>query len=144
MKSNSACFPYPVLGEKDDVTPLLVDDDIKFRDPVKTKTDYLFHIDLHQGNREIAELINRGCAEYICEVECRSTFFRKCFKSAGPSIDVILSRKAVRGHVDFNCYIIAKQDIPGYSNSGFHSDYGDCTFDLEKGDLLAIFPAAEY
>ena len=145
MKTNNASFPYPVLGVKDDVSPLLVDGEcIKFLDPIKTKTEFKFHIDLHQENEDIEKLIQLGKAEYICEVECSATFFRKCFVSSEPSIDISLSRKSIRGHINFNCFVVAKESIKQYTNSGFHADYSGFSFDLERGDSLVIFPAAEY
>ena len=77
MKYKNVSLPYPVLGIYDDVYPLLGDDCIQMSDPVKTATEYQFGIDLKQGNKDIAQLVNEGKAEYACEVTCRGTFLRR-------------------------------------------------------------------
>lgn len=66
MKYKNVSLPYPVLGIYDDVYPLLGDDCIQMSDPVKTATEYQFGIDLKQGNKDIAQLVNEGKAEYAC------------------------------------------------------------------------------
>ena len=43
---------------------------------------------------------------------------------------------------DFQCFIAVKEDLLGYSNSDFNEDYYGFKFDLEVGDLLAVFPLA--
>ena len=111
-------------------------------DPVKTAVSYTFNIDLTQRNRDITDLVAEGKAEYACEVTCKDTFLRRCYHSKEPHFDITLDRKEVNGHIDFQCFIAAKVDIPGYTNSDFNEDYHGFTFDLEVGDMLAVFPLA--
>lgn len=144
MKYKDISLPYPVLGVNDDVSPLLEDDCIKMADPIKGLTDYTFKVTLSQKNDEITNLIATGKAEYACEVTCKDTFLRKCFHSSKPSFDIILSRREVNGRINFNCFVAVKESIHGYTNKGFNEDYQGFSFDLEKGDLLAIFPSAAY
>lgn len=142
MKYKNVSLPYPVLGIYDDVYPLLGDDCIQMSDPVKTATEYQFGIDLKQGNKEIAQLVNEGKAEYACEVTCRGTFLRRCYKSSTPHFDITLGRTEVNGRIEFQCFIATCQSIPNYSNDDFNEDYHGFTFDLETGDMLAVFPLA--
>ena len=111
-------------------------------DPVKTAVDYTFGIDLTQRNRDITNLVANDKAEYACEVTCKDTFLRRCYHSKEPHFDITLDRKEVNGHIDFQCFIAAKVDMPGYTNSDFNEDYHGFTFDLEVGDMLAVFPLA--
>lgn len=142
MKYKNVSLPYPVLGIYDDVYPLLGDDCIQMSDPVKTATEYQFGIDLKQGNKDIAQLVNEGKAEYACEVTCRRTFLRRCYKSSTPHFDITLGRTEVNGRIEFQCFIATCQSIPNYSNDDFNEDYHGFTFDLETGDMLAVFPLA--
>lgn len=142
MKYKNVSLPYPVLGIYDDVYPLLGDDCIQMSDPVKTAIEYQFGIDLKQGNKDIAQLVNEGKAEYACEVTCRGTFLRRCYKSSTPHFDITLGRTEVNGRIEFQCFIATCLSIPNYSNDDFNEDYHGFTFDLETGDMLAVFPLA--
>ena len=142
MKYKNVSLPYPVLGIYDDVYPLLGDDCIQMSDPVKTATEYQFCITLNQGNKDIAQLVEEGKAEYACEVTCRGTFLRRCYKSSSPHFDITLGRTEVNGRIEFQCFIATCQPVPNYCNDGFNGDYLGFTFDLEPGDMLAVFPLA--
>ena len=142
MKYKNVSLPYPVLGIHDDVYPLLEEGCVQMADPVKTAVSYIFSIDLTQRNRDITDLVTEGKAEYACEVTCKDTFLRRCYHSKEPHFDITLDRKEVNGHIDFQCFIAAKVDMPGYTNSDFNEDYHGFTFDLEVGDMLAVFPLA--
>ena len=144
MKFNNISLPYPVLGNNDDVYPLLEDDCIRMADPVKTATEYVFHVDLTQRNQMISNLIVEGKAEYACEITCNTTFLRRCIHSAEPHFDIHLKRKDVNGRINFNCFIAVKEAISNYANPDFNEDYHGFKFDLEKGDLLAVFPSSFY
>lgn len=142
MKYKNVSLPYPVLGIYDDVYPLLGDDCIQMSAPVKTATEYQFGIQLNQKNKGIARLVAEGKAEYACEVTCRGTFLRRCYKSSTPHFDITLGRTEVNGRIEFQCFIATCQPLPNYSNDDFNEDYHGFTFDLETGDMLAVFPLA--
>lgn len=142
MNYKNVSLPNPVLGIYDDVYPLLEDGCVQLDEPAKTATVYNFGITLTQRNKDITALIAAGKAEYACEMTCVSTYLRRCFHSSTPRFDISIGRKEVSGHIDFQCYIAAKTDIPKYSNSDFNEDYYGFKFDLKEGDLLAVFPTA--
>ncbi len=142
MKFNNVSLPYPVLGVHDDVYPLLEDNCVQMEKPIKTSTSYRFGISLTQKNKDITYLIKIGMAEYACEITCKNTFLRRCWHSTEPRFDISIDRKEVSGHIDFQCFIAAKVDIDEYSNTDFNEDYHGFTFDLEEGDILAVFPLA--
>lgn len=137
-------FPYPVLGLNDDIIPGLAGDCVKLSGPQKTISEYEFNVLLKQENAEITQLIAEGKAAYACEIECSETFFRKCVMSATPCFDVVLGRRDVRGHVNFDFFVVVTAPIPAYTNAGFNEDYQGFTFSLEKGDLLVRFGHAIY
>lgn len=142
MKYKNISLPYPVLGIYDDVYPLLEEGCVKMADPVKTATEYQFGIDLTQHNADITRLITEGKALYACEATCKNTFFRKCYKSKSPHLDITINRKEVNGRIDFQCFIAVTEQLNNYTNSDFNEDYHGFSFDLEAGDMLAVFPMA--
>lgn len=144
MKLNNVSLPYPVLGNGDDVKPVLADDCISIPTPKCDAQKYAFHIILRQNNADITKLINGEKAVYTCEVTCTRTMLRRCFKSKKPFFDIELGRKEVFGKIEFNCYVTVEKPIHDYYNLGFNEDYGDTAFDMEPGDILAAFPTASY
>ncbi len=114
------------------------------RYPEKTATEYRFNIVLTQHNEAIAALVAQRKAEYACEVVCSDTYLRRCFHSPSPVFNLTLLRKEVSGRINFNCYIAAKQPIQGYTNKDFNEDYLGFSFDLDRGEMLALFPTAFY
>lgn len=142
MKYKNVSLPYPVLGIYDDVYPLLEDGCVQMADPIKTATEYLFGIVLTQHNKDITRLVDDGKALYACEVTCKSTFLRRCYKSKEPHFDIKLSRKNVNGRIEFQCYIAVTSQLLNYTNEDFNEDYNGFSFDLEAGDMLAVFPMA--
>lgn len=132
-------LPYPVLGQSDDILPSLDAECVKMTFPEKSISDYTFKVELHQSNSEIEAFITNGKAEYACEISCSGTFLRKYVSSSSPNFDITLNRYEVKGHVDFDFFVVVTQPIPGYTNEGFNEDYKGFSFDLEKGDLLVQF-----
>ena len=136
-------LPYPVLGISDDIYPLLKEDCIQMT-PSKTATSFCFDILLKQENEDISLLIKKRRAEYVCEVNCPKTFYRKCFASPSPQIHIEVPKQLICREVSFTCLIIAKTNIDNYSNKDFHPDYQGYSFDIGIGDILAVFGKATY
>lgn len=143
MNTKNRLLPYPVLGNYDAVYPLLDDEAVVMPDPIMDEKSFHFHIELNQNNHDITKLIDENNAEYLCEVYCKSTFLRQRYTSSKPMFDFFIERKDVSGHVDFEFYVVLKENLR-YTNIGFHEDYRDLTFELEKGNILVVFPSASF
>ncbi len=142
MKNNFS-LPYPVLSENDDIRPSLTDDSISITPSFDNDT-YTFVISLKLENPDILSLIKDEKAEYICEVKCPRTYLRFCVKSPSPQFPITIGRRDVFARIEFSCYVVAREKIEGYHNSGFHEDYGEASFNLEAGDYLVEYPKASY
>lgn len=136
MRFNDISFPHPVLGIGDAINSNieLVATEIKSSADV-----YEISIKLKQDNDDLVQLLETGKAEYLCEVTCTNTLFRKSITSDSNEIEFLVSKKAVKGRVEFLCLLVAKENIKEYSNSESHSDYNGYSFDLGVGDILAYF-----
>lgn len=146
--SRNASLPYPVLSSfGDDIIPSLDANNVQVT-PVHDRKKYSFHIDILLENEDILKYIEEGKAEYTCEVTCARTYLRRCYHSqeASPmvSFNIELARKEVIGDIWFKCFVTVKENILDYHNSQFNADYDDALFDLEPGDMLAMFPSMKY
>ena len=141
MNLNNITFPYPILGSYDDFesAPCKTDPDLK-----SDKENYYFDITLSYENDEIRKLVEDDFADYVCEVTCAVTRYRHCYKGKDSRFAITVPRREVGEDIYFTCTIAAKKNIPNYSNSQFHPDYAGHSFNLEPGDLLAIFPQFKY
>ena len=143
MNLSNISLPYPVLGISDDIFPQLKDDCIRMT-PNKTGRSYCFDITLMQENKDISILIANGFAEYVCEVNCPRTFYRKSFASQSLELHIEIPKGLLCREVSFTCLVIVKKNIAGYTNRGFHPDYQGFSFDMSPGDVLVAFGKAVY
>ena len=143
MRTNNRILPYPVLGNFDAVYPLVKRDDLDPADPDVKKESVHFDFKIHNGNQRIKELISEGKAEYMCDIYCEKTHLQKRELSSEPHFEFDLNRREISGHVSFEFFVVLKESI-SYSNPEFNEDYAGRTFELDKGDILAVFPNASY
>lgn len=137
MKFNGYSFPHPILKPDDDevggsasITKLIVDDSTD-------DNNYLLTIEYDLDNEDLRKLIDEGKAQFICEINCTGTLFRKSEVSNSLSQKIDVSKEAVRERVDLLFLIVASVKIPNYTNSEFHPDFAEFTFDIDRGDVLA-------
>lgn len=135
MNLNDITFPYPVLGSFDDILPIPNEPEVEV---TKDKKDYHFVVKLGYHNEEIQKLVEDDFADYVCEISCDMTKFRRCFVGKLLYFQIDIPRKSVAGKINFACTITVKKSIARYINSGFHPDYLGHSFEMEPGDLLGI------
>jgi len=137
MKLNDISFPHPVLGIAD-----AIKSDISLTpEPIisSTEINYKISVSCFHNNNDINNLFQDSKVDYVCEAMCSNTLFREMYRSKSNIIEFEISKKRVKGKVEFTCLMVANQNIEGYSNSESHSDYNDYIFDIEKGEVLAFF-----
>lgn len=135
MKVNSKSYPHPVLGNGDDLGGYF-----KVEFPYELgREEVVLNPTFSLKNSGLEELIKKGKASFIAEVECRSTFFRKSFSTRDTNAKFSIPAKSLRERVTVGFYICADQDIKGYKPTEAHSDYEDAPpFDIEAGSVLAV------
>ncbi|MCB9261788.1 MAG: hypothetical protein H6607_05375 [Flavobacteriales bacterium] len=136
MKFNDITFPHPVLGLGDAIfgTIELGNPEINSLQDV-----YEVNINCKNDNADLKNLLTDDKAEFLYEVTCTNTLYRKRFLSNNGRMEFEIPKKEVKGRVEFTCLLVAKERIPEYSNTESHSDYDGYTFDLDQGDILAYF-----
>ncbi len=141
MKFNDISFPHPVLGIGDAVDSYIKQykQGVFMPDITKTRDEYLINLDFQFENQKLRELLNDNKCEFLCEVTCSNTLYRKSITSDSNKFEFTIPKKAIKGRVEFLCVLVVKESIDNYSNTQSHSDYNGYSFDLGKGDVLAYF-----
>lgn len=142
--NNNTSFPYPVLGIRNDIVPGLPDDAVALIESDSDTYNYSFRMTLKYNNALIESLVTEGKAIFTCEADCSKTSYNECFTSYSPIIEFTIPRRYVNGRVTVNAYIIAIETILDYDNPGKHEDFSGFTFNIEPGEILAVFPTVKF
>jgi len=134
MARSSKFYPSPVLGNGDDIQGIF---DAKMvpglsRETVSIDSEYILN------NSTIEELILDKKAAFTMQVECSNTFFREAYTSFEFEHRVEINSMELRGKVAVTFLVNALEDMPNYHPDGLHGDYGDASFAVFKGDVLAF------
>ena len=138
MRIKAKLYPYPLLescfGQEDYV-------DSKFNILVEQKNNGS-NIELTfrpvLDNCGIQELINNGDADFAVHIESTLTSYRRLFRVKGSGLTIKISANDVENNINICTFIIANKDLNNYSNEKFNEDYDGFTFNIEKGNILAI------
>ncbi len=141
MEIRYKLYPYPVLAYySDDYKDGSFDTTIDLQ-----KDGYNIRIDFMASltNEGLKKLIEDGQAQYVYHLECAQTGFREVVTTEKVSESYMLSDKKICGKLQICPFIVATQDITGYSNPGFHDDYSGATFDIEAGCVFSGWKAGQ-
>ncbi len=133
MKVNAKSYPYPVLGNEDDIDGVF---DVEFHYEL-SKNEVALHVSFKVRNETIEKLISVGKASYVIETECPATFYRKSFSTKNAEERVSIPAKLLREKVTVGFFICSDTDVKDYMPSKSNPDYGNISFEIEKGDVLA-------
>ena len=137
MEIKYRLYPYPVLWDKNDdykkPSKFLAEVEAKenFKN-IKLKINFLLK------DKEIEKLIKENKAEYVIHIEAPSTYFRELISTRETEINYDLKDNDILGRLQMSFFILAKEDILDYKNSNFNEDYSGESFNLKKGNIIAI------
>ena len=137
MEIKYKLYPYPVLWDKNDDYKK----PSKFSVEVEPKEDFKnikLKINFLLEDKEIEELIKENKAEYVVHIEGSSTYFREIISTKETEIIYDLKERDILGRLQINFFILAKHNIKNYRNDNFNEDYSSETFNLKKGNIIAI------
>lgn len=144
MSQNNLAYPYPVLtAYSDDVQPALVAQNVQVGEMQVVNNDYVLPLTLILEDQQLLQLIAEGKAEYMFDVNCPASLYRRCINADHNEVEIVFPSKRVSGVAKIRPYVIAKTAFT-YKNPAFHPDYGNESFDIEAGDVLAIFNVVTY
>lgn len=135
MRLSSRSYPYPVVGNRDDVPGAA------FQAILEMASDRLaVYLDAQVkcSSKTINDLLKRGDACFVVHVECSNTLYRKAFEFDEESCRIQIPSDNLNDAVEVNVFTRAKKNLSGYRVDKAHSDYGSVVFNVEKGDILAL------
>jgi len=135
MKYNDRNFPHPVLNLGDDI-----DGDFGVKLQVQADKEYItISPTYHLRNAGIEKLIDEKEAAFVLQVYCRGTMFRKSYLAYESVPDPVKIQSVKLNHqVEADFFVCATKEIHEYRNENFTEDFGDYSFAIEPGDILAI------
>lgn len=135
MKLSHRSFPYPVVGNADDVL------DAAFQaviNPSNDRVNYYIEVKVQCSSSTIAKLVKKGDAVYVLHVECGNTLYRSATEFTEDEREFMIPGEYLNATVEVNVVAEAKKDIAKYKVDQAHPDYGDQTFVVNGGDILAV------
>lgn len=133
MAATSKSYPFPVLGNEDDIKGL-------FKPVMRYTLEpnvVVIECEFELSNPSIEKLIADENAAYFAQVECGNTFYRRTFVTHEPKLKIEIDAGDLRDRVDVSFCVCAVNDIPSYSPDGIHPDLAGEPTAVEKGDVLA-------
>lgn len=143
MNLRHKAFPHPVLRpETDDYLDSSFQAVIEPNIVIEVDEDnevQIIEVDLQffLSNERLAEEIKRGNATFAVDVACPSTLYRNVIH-CGEKEKIHFREKGLYGRVTFLGLIICKEEIKDFHAEDLNSEFGENTFSLKPGDLLAF------
>lgn len=129
-------FPHPVLSDfSDDMVGCDFQASLL---PSVTSSTYNFNASFMTSCSDLQELITDGKACYAVHIECAKTRFRALHKSHVDVFSFSIPAARLDGTVELSSFILAEDNIDGYSSRFFHEDYAGSSFRIMRGDILAV------
>lgn len=136
MQINYRQYPHPVLSYfSDDLVDCAYQTTLRI---TTTKTTYRFEAVCRTSSKDLSILVKNQKAYYAFHIECPRTRFREIFTSFLTEFSFEIPADKLDGKVQICSFILAAEDLPDYRNRNFHSDYGNTSFKVKKGDVLAV------
>jgi hypothetical protein len=135
MKLSHRSFPHPVVGNEDDV------EGAAFQAAISVENDrlnYYIKVNVQCSSSTITKLLKKGDVAYVMHVECGNTLYRSAMEFTEDEHEFMIPGENLNSTVEVNVIAQAKKDISKYRVDKAHPDYGDATFAVSAGDILAV------
>ena len=120
-------YPYPVLGNSDDVEGNFAPSMTYSLNPSEITLSIRFVLD----NDYIAGLIESGRASFLVDIFCGRTYYRKVIKTNDHQLVFSEPAKNLRGKVSVSFYICTNEAIGNYAPSGE-------PYFVDANDIIAV------
>lgn len=140
MNLRNKSFPYPLL----DATDFSRDDYIDGRFVADIDLSDLGNAQIRVSARyscnvgELCDLVSSGYAMYCLVIACPQTFMQRAFLTTDLIHDIDLSSDSLYGQVKLIPQIVAVREVLNYGSKSLNEEYGQASFHLEEGDVLAV------
>lgn len=136
MEIKYKLYPYPVLSTySDDYRQGIFEANIDIvKEGYNVRVDFLANL----TSNGLKDQIKSGTAKYVYHLECAQTGFRKAVITDKISESFTIDNKLVSGKLQICPFVVAVEDIVGYTTEDFHEDYLGVPFDIEAGCVMAV------
>lgn len=134
MPNSLKSYPYPVLGNSEDITTGSFEFTIE---PEIDQEEIDIAVNFSLSHPTLESLISNEEAVYSVDVVCKKTLYKQNIQSADNNFVIKISADQLRDTVYVSGYIIATSGIVGYDPEGVHRDLDFGPLDIDAGDILA-------
>jgi len=135
MRLSSRSFPYPVVGNRDDVPGAAFQATLEM---TAGNQNVYVDVGIACSSATILELISSGVASYVVHVECSNTLFRRAFEFSTATHQIAIPADQLNDSVEINAFARAVQPAGSYVVQKAHPDYDRAEFSIAAGDILAV------
>lgn len=135
MKLSERSYPYSVVGNRDDVPNAAFQASVEMS---ADKESVYLDVKIDCSSSTINDYLKTGDVSYLLHVDCSNTFFRKSYKFSDKNFRQKIASENLNDLIEVNVFAIATKKINGYRVSESHPDYGNITFDVNEGNILAV------
>ena len=135
MRLSRRSYPHPVVGNLDDVPGAAFQATIEMS--VDQDNVYI-DANIQCSSTTVCGLVADRRAAYAVHVECTNTIFRRAYEFAETSKRITIPINQLNDTVEVNAFAVALRDILSYAVEKSHPDYDGSSFDIRKGDIIAV------
>ncbi len=141
MKRTERSYPHPVVGNGDDVPGAGFQATIS---AVTDKVNFYIDVQVRCGSEEIRSLVKQKRVAYVVHIECSNTVYRDVWRFHEEEHRVVIPASRLFDRFEVNLFACALKNISAYTLLGAHKDYGNTTFELREGDIIAAAEGEEF
>lgn len=136
MKIKYKHFPHPVLAR------FLNDfSEGDFNSEINVSTsDNFYNIksEFTLEDDDLNNYIDQKKTEFAVHIECPFTYYRNLITSYNNNLEFKIPAHLLEGKVEVSTLLVASENIKNYSSSNFKSIFNKFSFEIDKGDILAV------
>lgn len=140
MNLRNKSFPYPLLDTndfgRDDYLHGTFEAEIEIselgNDQFRVTARYSCDVS------ELCDLVGKGHANFCLVIICSQTFVRRAFLTNESNQKIDLSTDNFYGEVKLIPQIVVVKEVPNYYSKSLNEEYGQASFHLSEGDVLAV------
>lgn len=133
MKISKISLPHPVLGLRDDIEGVFSIESHIVVGPENVEIS----IEYTLKNDTLSGLVDENKAILVMDTNCANTFYRNAFKFKDKKKTFVIPVEYLRDKVEVSFFIIVETTIENYRPLGINLDYGEKSFFVSSGDVLA-------
>lgn len=127
-------YPFPVLGNGDDITGAF-EARVEFS---AEEDNYVIDIAFSLEHPSLEKFVDTEDACFAIEIVCPSTFYRTVVRTGDTALSISIPAVNLRDRVEMSSLIISLTATDTYDPVSVHEDLRGDPFTIELGDVLAI------